>query len=149
LTRGRCYDHNFLRVLAIFGKMLAFFSKTNVVIKFVNNLALFLSQKRQFFRRWFFRRKYSKNHNTGPRESEILLVWRRKKIFHKLWARKGVLQGSVLQQFWKQVGRPDSSRIGRARILFFLPKHRVARFYLIQYTKKLPNGHKISPMAVP
>jgi hypothetical protein len=36
-SRGRCYDHNFLR----FGKKLAFFSKTNVMIKILHNLALF------------------------------------------------------------------------------------------------------------
>jgi hypothetical protein len=38
---GRCYDHNFLRFLAIFCKKLAFFSKTNVMIKILYNLALF------------------------------------------------------------------------------------------------------------
>jgi hypothetical protein len=40
---GQCYDHNFLRFSPIFCKKLAFFSKTNVMIKI-------LSQKRQFFR---------------------------------------------------------------------------------------------------
>jgi hypothetical protein len=50
-TRDRCYDHNFLRFLTIFGKKLAFFLKTNVMIKFFHNLPSFvLSQKRQFFR---------------------------------------------------------------------------------------------------
>jgi hypothetical protein len=39
--RGRCYDHNFLRFSTIFGKKLAFFSKTNVMIKILHNLALF------------------------------------------------------------------------------------------------------------
>jgi hypothetical protein len=37
-------------------KKLAFFSKTNVIIKILHNLALFFNQKHQFFR-WFFRRK--------------------------------------------------------------------------------------------
>jgi hypothetical protein len=41
VTRGRCYDHNFLQFLPIFGEKLAFFSKTNVMIKFLHNLALF------------------------------------------------------------------------------------------------------------
>jgi hypothetical protein len=40
-ARGRCFDHNFLRFLTIFNKNMAFFSKTNVTIKFLNNLALF------------------------------------------------------------------------------------------------------------
>jgi hypothetical protein len=37
---GRCCDHNFLRFLPIFGeKKLAFFSKNNVMIKFLQKLA--------------------------------------------------------------------------------------------------------------
>jgi hypothetical protein len=39
-SRGRCYDQNFLRFLTIFSaKKLAFFTKTNVTIKFLRNLA--------------------------------------------------------------------------------------------------------------
>jgi hypothetical protein len=37
---GRCYDHNFLRFLTIFGEKMAFFSKTNVMIKILHYLAL-------------------------------------------------------------------------------------------------------------
>jgi hypothetical protein len=44
-------------------KELAFLSKNNVMIKI--EFIYVLSQKRQFFR-WFFRRKYFKNHNIGP-----------------------------------------------------------------------------------
>jgi hypothetical protein len=40
MARGRCYDHNFRRFLPIFGKKLAFFSKTNVMIDFFQNSAL-------------------------------------------------------------------------------------------------------------
>jgi hypothetical protein len=36
---GRCYDHNFLRFSPIFGEKMAFFLNTNVLIKFLNNLA--------------------------------------------------------------------------------------------------------------
>jgi hypothetical protein len=36
MARGRCYDHNFLRFSTIFGKKLAFFSKTNVMIKILH-----------------------------------------------------------------------------------------------------------------
>jgi hypothetical protein len=40
--------------LTIFGaKKLAFFSKTNVIIKFFHNLPFVLSQKRQFFAEFF------------------------------------------------------------------------------------------------
>jgi hypothetical protein len=39
LIRGRCYDHNFLRFLPIFSEKIAFFSKTNVMIKFLHKLA--------------------------------------------------------------------------------------------------------------
>jgi hypothetical protein len=38
---GRCYDHNFLRFSPIFGEKMAFFSKNNVVIKFLHYLTLF------------------------------------------------------------------------------------------------------------
>jgi hypothetical protein len=41
MSWGRCYDHNFLRFLTISGEKMAFFSKTNVMIKFLNNLSLF------------------------------------------------------------------------------------------------------------
>jgi hypothetical protein len=46
---GRCYDHNFLRFLTIFGKKLAFFSKNNVMVKILHNLALFLIKNAEFF----------------------------------------------------------------------------------------------------
>jgi hypothetical protein len=61
-TWGRCYDHNFPRFSA---KKLAFYSKTNVIVNFRNNLALFLSQKRHFF---FFSSFYlKKSVNSGKR----------------------------------------------------------------------------------
>jgi hypothetical protein len=47
------------------GKKLAFFSKTNVTINFLHNLALFVTKNAIFWQ--IFRRKYLKNHNTGPR----------------------------------------------------------------------------------
>jgi hypothetical protein len=59
-------DHNFLRFLPIFGKKMAFFSKTNVMITIFSKTSSSLSKKRQYFR-WIFRRKYFKNHNIGPR----------------------------------------------------------------------------------
>jgi hypothetical protein len=42
-----------------------FFSKTNVMIQFLHNLALFWVKNDNFFAK-FFRRKYLKNHNIGP-----------------------------------------------------------------------------------
>jgi hypothetical protein len=48
-SRGRCYEHNFLRFLPIFGKKLASFSKTNVIIKILHNLALFGVKNANFF----------------------------------------------------------------------------------------------------
>jgi hypothetical protein len=41
-----------------------FFSKANVMIKFLHNLVLFWVKIRQFFC-WIFRRKYLKNHSIG------------------------------------------------------------------------------------
>jgi hypothetical protein len=46
-------------------KKLAFFSKTNVMIKILHNLVLFWVKNDNSFR-WIFRRKYLKNHNIGP-----------------------------------------------------------------------------------
>jgi hypothetical protein len=40
-NRGRCYDHNFLRFFPIFGEKIGIFSKTNVMITILHNLALF------------------------------------------------------------------------------------------------------------
>jgi hypothetical protein len=50
-TRGRCYHHNFLRFSPIFCEKIGL--KTNVMIHFSQNSAVFLSQKRQFFLRFF------------------------------------------------------------------------------------------------
>jgi hypothetical protein len=41
VTRGRCYDHNLLRFLPIFGKKNWRFSqKTNVMTKFLQQIAV-------------------------------------------------------------------------------------------------------------
>jgi hypothetical protein len=48
-----------------FSAKMALLSKTNVMIKILVNLALFFSQKRQFFHRIFWR-KCLKNHIIGP-----------------------------------------------------------------------------------
>jgi hypothetical protein len=46
---GRCYDHNFLRFLTNFRwKKLAFFSKTNVLITFLQKLAIILVKNGNF-----------------------------------------------------------------------------------------------------
>jgi hypothetical protein len=52
----RCYDYNFMRFLQIFGKKMAFFSKANVMIKFLQKLTV-VRAKSQYFRQ-IFRRKY-------------------------------------------------------------------------------------------
>jgi hypothetical protein len=49
-TWGRCYDHNFLRFLPMFGKKLSFFSKTNAMITIFAKTSSSLSKKRQYFR---------------------------------------------------------------------------------------------------
>jgi hypothetical protein len=46
---GRCYDHNFLRFSPIFGEKIGVFSETNVMIKFVHNLAWFCVKDAAFF----------------------------------------------------------------------------------------------------
>jgi hypothetical protein len=53
-TRGRCYDHNFLRFLPIFGEKIGVFLKeTNVMIKILQNLALFRVKNANFFANFF------------------------------------------------------------------------------------------------
>jgi hypothetical protein len=66
-TRGRCYDHNCLQYLPIFGEQIGVFSKTNVMIHVLHNLALFWAKndwtnERQFCRNFathYFRYKNS------------------------------------------------------------------------------------------
>jgi hypothetical protein len=55
-SRGRCYDHNFLRFLPIFCEKMAFFSRTTVKINFCKNYYYF-DQKTPNFRQ-IFQRKY-------------------------------------------------------------------------------------------
>jgi hypothetical protein len=64
-TRGRCYDHNFLRFSPIFGEKIGVFLKNQCYDRNLAYFSFVLSQKRQFFRK-IFRRKYLKNHNIGP-----------------------------------------------------------------------------------
>jgi hypothetical protein len=59
-TRGRCYDHNFLQFSTIFGEKLAFFSKTNVMIKFLPKLAVVYAKKAKFFSPIFFAKIFYK-----------------------------------------------------------------------------------------
>jgi hypothetical protein len=58
-------------------KKLAFFSKTNVMIKILHNLALFWVKNANFFAD-FFRRKYFKNRNICPGLADFSLVQRTK-----------------------------------------------------------------------
>jgi hypothetical protein len=45
----RCYEHNFRRFLTIFGKKCRFFSKTNVMVNFLQKLAVVWSKNAKFF----------------------------------------------------------------------------------------------------
>jgi hypothetical protein len=64
-SRGRCYDHNFLRFLPIFCEKIGVFLKNRCYDQNFAYFSFVLSQKRQFFR-LIFRRKYFKNLNIGP-----------------------------------------------------------------------------------
>jgi hypothetical protein len=50
---GRCYDHNFMRFLPIFGKKIGVFLKNQSMIQFLHNLALFLAKTANFFGKKF------------------------------------------------------------------------------------------------
>jgi hypothetical protein len=50
VTRGRCYDHNFLRFLPIFGEKIGVFLKNQCYDHNFASFSFVLSQKRQFFR---------------------------------------------------------------------------------------------------
>jgi hypothetical protein len=51
--------------LPIFGEKIGVFLKYQCYDQLFSKFSFVLSQKRQFFRK-FFRRKYLKNHNVGP-----------------------------------------------------------------------------------
>jgi hypothetical protein len=63
-TRGRCYDHNFLRFFPIFGEKISVFLKYQCYDQLFSKFSFVLSQKRQFFA--IFLPKIFKNHNVGP-----------------------------------------------------------------------------------
>jgi hypothetical protein len=63
-TRGRCYDHNFLRFLPISAKKMAFFSKTNVMITILEKLTVVWAKNAKISLN--FSAKIFKNHNIGP-----------------------------------------------------------------------------------
>jgi hypothetical protein len=65
LIWGRCYDHNFLRFLPIFGEKNGVFLKNQCYDNIFAKNSSSLSKKRRFFRRKI-RRKYLKNRNIGP-----------------------------------------------------------------------------------
>jgi hypothetical protein len=68
--RGRCYDHNFLRFLPIFGeKNWRFSQKNNLMINFLKKLAVVWKKANILAK--FFRRKYFKNHIIGPRSPTL------------------------------------------------------------------------------
>jgi hypothetical protein len=50
ITRGRCYDHNFLRFSPIFGEKIGVFIKYQCFDQLISKFGFVLSQKRQFFR---------------------------------------------------------------------------------------------------
>jgi hypothetical protein len=77
---GRCYDHNFLRFLPIFGEKNGIFLKYQCYDQLFSKFSFVSSQKRHFFRKIVWR-KYLKNHNIGP--------WT--EIIRQVFGRNGVL----------------------------------------------------------
>jgi hypothetical protein len=55
---SRCYDHNFLRFLPIFGEKIGVFLKNQCYNHFFKKIGLVLSQKRQFFRKIFLQKYF-------------------------------------------------------------------------------------------
>jgi hypothetical protein len=74
VTRGRCYEHNFLRFSTIFGKKLAFFSKTNVMIKILHDLALFWVKNANIYAK-FFGENIFKIITSVPDWARIFAYW--------------------------------------------------------------------------
>jgi hypothetical protein len=52
-TRGRCYDHNFLRFSPIFGETIGVFIKNRWMIKFLQKLAVVKEKNANFFAKCF------------------------------------------------------------------------------------------------
>jgi hypothetical protein len=75
LIWGRCNDYNFLRFSTIFGEKMAFFSKTNVMIKILQNLAFLWVKNANFFNE-FFGENISKIITSVPGHAAIVcLSW--------------------------------------------------------------------------
>jgi hypothetical protein len=55
-TRGRCYAHNFLRFLPIFGEKNGVFLKIQCYDQLFSKFSLVLSQKTPIFRKFFWRK---------------------------------------------------------------------------------------------
>jgi hypothetical protein len=164
LLEGRCYDHNFVRFLTIFGEKIGVFSKPNVTINILHKLA-FLSQTRQFFRR-IFRRKYFKNHNIGPRVAHLRTsihravprsrrTWRRALWWTAAppswtWTRPAGVQGSTptASSAWRSALPGPSRRPNLAGNGLFTPNQGCQIFHGTKWTQNAPNGHKISQMSV-
>jgi hypothetical protein len=52
-SRGRCYDHNFLRFFPIFGEKIGVFLKYQCYDQLFSKFSFVSSQKRQFFAKFF------------------------------------------------------------------------------------------------
>jgi hypothetical protein len=79
VTRGRCYDRNFLRFLTLFGEKIGVFLKNQCYDQNFSKFSFVSSQKAQFFRK-NFRRKYFKIITSVPNFGEIFT----KKYLRKL-----------------------------------------------------------------
>jgi hypothetical protein len=53
VTRGRCYDHNFLPFLTIFGETIGVFLKYQCYDQIISKFGFVFSQKRHFFSKFF------------------------------------------------------------------------------------------------
>jgi hypothetical protein len=61
VTRGRCYDHNCLQFLTIFGEKIGVFLKYQCYDQLFSKFSFVLSQKRQFFSQNFSAKIFEKS----------------------------------------------------------------------------------------
>jgi hypothetical protein len=65
-TRGRCYEHNFLRFLTIFCETIGVFLKNQCYDQYFSKFSFVLSQKRKYFRLFFLAKIFLNHKSLGP-----------------------------------------------------------------------------------
>jgi hypothetical protein len=110
LSWGRCYDHNFLRFCHFSAKKLAFFSKTNVMIKILEIIRVVWAKNANIFAKFFGENIFEFITSVPGSANAPLKLWTWPFHFWTLWsvARNGLKRCRIFIGFrWKcnQIGQ--------------------------------------------